>query len=427
MEKINLFLASKTVEISEHSNYIELLNRVCYYGEPNGNGARLPYDKTSEEKAKTLVNMPVVAKYTVDSSGKPTFKGHEVSLDSSGEIVYGTTPIGVHTEVYIQDDTVELIDKRTATLPCLFAKLKIWKRNKNAVAAIKRLYEEDNLHNSWEISVSEYQFKDGIRDLIDYVFDGNALIGVPPAYGDAAKVLSISTQQNELLIAEALSQDLLDEKHNTQESEVNEMEEEKIEQQDEQSAEETSDKNEPVVSDEVVVQCAEKSEENESEIVQDESISEEIEINIKQQLEDLKASISGKDEALISANSRIKELEEEVKALIPFKTAHEESERKRMEEENRQKIAELRKYVEDSGLFTNKEIEGEDLSALINELKIAEIKTMISDRFVNKMTVENKKNTEIATSKEYSQKERYDIDTGIESTPYDALKAFMHK
>ena len=61
-----IYLASKTIEISELTNYIELTNRLCYYDDKNLNNVMLPYEGTEEsakEIAQTLVNMPLQAKY----------------------------------------------------------------------------------------------------------------------------------------------------------------------------------------------------------------------------------------------------------------------------------------------------------------------------------------------------------------------------
>ena len=54
-----------------------------------------------------------------------------------------------------------------------------------------------------------------------------------------------------------------------------------------------------------------------------------------------------------------------------------------------QKAAELRDYIKRSGQFTAKEIEGEEISALIDALDEDKIKMMISDRVVSS----NKKQT----------------------------------
>lgn len=212
MSKENsIFLSGKTIELSETSTYLTLRNRLCYYGEPNLNNVCLP-EEGALEKAETLVGMPVVAKYKVDLNGNPDLGGHEMSVNPiTKEVRFGTENIGVHTAVEIKDDVVK-VNGIMKTLPCLFADLKIWTRNKNMVAAVKRLYSEGKLTNSWELLSSSYTFEDGIKTLGDYCFEAVALLGsaVTPAYDGCAATLSVASvdENPELIIAEALAQDV---------------------------------------------------------------------------------------------------------------------------------------------------------------------------------------------------------------------------
>ena len=221
MNKEKMFLSSSTIDLSEdeeNSQYLTLVNRICYYDEPNLNSVLLP-SETAEECAKSLLDMPVYAKCRTNADGEPTFGSHEVALDNDGELFFDTTPIGVHTAVEIKEDTVD-VNGKLETLPCLFATQKIWKRNKNAVAAIRRLFSEGKLHNSWEISSYEYSFANGIKTISGYEFEGNTFLGyefADPAYGKDAKVVSLS-QTDELMVAEALSRDLIDQKSNEEEN-----------------------------------------------------------------------------------------------------------------------------------------------------------------------------------------------------------------
>lgn len=217
MNKEKMFLTSSTVDLSEdeeNSQYLTLVNRICYYDEPNLNSVLLPSD-TAEECAKSLVDMPVYAKCRTNADGEPTFGSHEAALDADGELFFDTVPIGVHTSVEIKNDTVD-VNGKLETLPCLFATQKIWKRNKNAISAIRRLFAEGKLHNSWEIASYEYSFANGIKTISGYEFEGNTFLGyefADPAYGKDAKVLSLS-QTAELMVAEALSRDLIDQNSN---------------------------------------------------------------------------------------------------------------------------------------------------------------------------------------------------------------------
>lgn len=206
MEKMNVVLATKTKEIADYKAYVEIVNRVCYYDEPNGNGVLLPYDDSALDIAQTLVGMPVQAKYIVNDKGEPDLSDHCVSVDDDGNVTFGTESIGVHTEVWIEDDTVQTFKGEIKTLPCLFARQKIWKRYPNYISAITKLYDEGNLHNSWEVSSFEYLYENGTKKLMSYVFEGNAYLGsnVTPAYGESAKALEMSN----LMVASALAQDV---------------------------------------------------------------------------------------------------------------------------------------------------------------------------------------------------------------------------
>lgn len=206
MEKMNVVLATKTKEIADYKTYVEIVNRVCYYDEPNGNGVLLPYDDSALDIAQTLVGMPVQAKYIVNDKGEPDLSDHCVSVDDDGNVTFGTESIGVHTEVWIEDDTIQTFKGEIKILPCLFARQKIWKRYPNYISAITKLYDEGNLHNSWEVSSFEYLYENGTKKLMSYVFEGNAYLGsnVTPAYGESAKALEMSN----LMVASALAQDV---------------------------------------------------------------------------------------------------------------------------------------------------------------------------------------------------------------------------
>lgn len=211
MNKENICLASEIVEISESKTYLELTSRICYYDDTNSNGVLLPSD-SAEEKAQTLLNMPVQAKYRTNILGLPTFSGHEMYKDENGNVTFGTESIGTHTEVYIENADVD-VRGTIKNLPCLYAKYRIWKRYENMVAAVRRLFSLGKLFGSWEITVSSYEFKDGIKRVTDYEFLANTLLGyeyASPSYGIDAKAISLSSDENDsLLVAEALSQDIL--------------------------------------------------------------------------------------------------------------------------------------------------------------------------------------------------------------------------
>lgn len=207
-------MVGEVIDVAEHTTYLELTSRICYYDEPNLNNDMLPYDETTLEKAKTLINMPVQGKYKVNDDGEPTFGSHQMVKKKDGTIEFGTSSIGTHTDVYIENDNVD-VNGTIKNLPCLFAKYRIWKRYKNVVAAVQRLFNLGKLYSSWEINTYQYLYDRGIRKVTDYEFLSNCLLGYEyayPSYGTSANAISMAQlNDNQLMIAEALSQDLLDE------------------------------------------------------------------------------------------------------------------------------------------------------------------------------------------------------------------------
>ena len=222
-------LSSKTIDIAENDLYLELTNRMCYFDDKNLNNLLLPYKGVEEkalECAKSLINMPVQAKYK-KIAGKDDLGSHEMHINPDGEVVFDTESIGTHVDVWIEETEVTTVSGEVKKLPCLYAKKRIWKRNKNFINAIKRLYEsESGLGSSWEIQTLEYTFKDGVKTLIDYVFLSDCLLGstTTPAYNGTSKAISLSSlTEQELMVAEALSQDIISQglDNNNQEKEEN--------------------------------------------------------------------------------------------------------------------------------------------------------------------------------------------------------------
>ena len=208
-------LSSKTIDIAENDLYLELTNRMCYYDDKNLNNVLLPYKGVEEgalECAKPLINMPVQAKYK-KIAGKDDLGSHEMHILPDGEVVFDTESIGTHVDVWIAEEEVATVSGEVKILPCLYAKKRIWKRNKNFINAIKRLYEsEGGLGSSWEIQTLEYVFKEGVKTLTNYAFLSDCLLGstTTPAYNGTSKAVSLSAlSEQELMVAEALSQDII--------------------------------------------------------------------------------------------------------------------------------------------------------------------------------------------------------------------------
>lgn len=207
---------SSVVDLAEEQDYLTLRNKVCFFNDRNLNGVQLDYDTSTEEKCKTLINMPVVAKYRrIDN--QDDLGGHEVKV-VDGKVKFGTATIGVVTGIEIVVEEVETTNGVVKSLPVLYADERVWTRNENCTKAIRRLYLEEKLHSSWEVKTSEYNFKDNVKHLVDYSFLSNCLLGTRsyPAYGkNGAVVTDISEASNEYeylaaesLLGEALALDI---------------------------------------------------------------------------------------------------------------------------------------------------------------------------------------------------------------------------
>ena len=464
MKNENIFIASQTIDIAENSTYLELTNRVCYYDEKNLNDMLLPSD-TALEKAQTLVNMPVVGKYRKNSKGLPTFSGHEMYKDESGDVCFGTENIGTHTEIFIKDDLVD-VNGVQKTLPCLFAKYRIWKRNKNIIAAVRRLYSEGKLFSSWEIATSAYEFKDGVKKITDYVFLSNCLLGYEyafPSYGVDAKAVSLASTENELLIAEALSQDILSEGLNNTTTEggskeimdknkTTEIVEENVEVVAETIAEDNTNTTTDnatdnvdtsqltewdlrkrireacrtklgkwcyiflhiVTNNEVWVEVDERESELdyvrftytiENDVV---TISEpenvKLTVNVTEvntRIAELESTIATKDDAIVKAGIEISNLKTEIGELQPFKERFEKAEQDRILAEQTEKKDNLIATVVKTGFITKEEIEtSEELKSLVDSFDEKSLKAIVAERLIASLNNKQEPTVETSSTKE---------------------------
>lgn len=481
MERMNVDFASKTVELAEHESYLELVNRICYFGEPNGNGVALDYSDPDEalRMAQTLVDMPVVAKYVINEEGEDDLGGHEAYLDSAGDLNFGTSAIGTHTEVYIEEAEVPLFSGETRTLPCLFAKQRVWTRFKNVTSAIKRLFAEGNLHNSWELSSNKYTYEDGIKRLVDYEFLGNAFLGsgVTAAYKDASKVLSLS----ELMVAEALALDIRENAGEEEEKmepnvpvEIAEpveasVEEKVVEEQvvEESSVEEVAEVEEVETASLTVEDLYEKltkaildkigrgcwgfiaflfpeehvcwfkrydcgdsqldyhlfnyTVENDEVTVDNGQL-----VTLVVSVAEMNSKIEELSEAVAAANSSIKSLSDAVSALEPYRVAHEEAEAARKKAEHEAAVAALRQYVVDSGRFTEEEMASAEMTTLIESLDKVSINTMIAERFVAHVRCANVEISELNEFVESAESIKLNLQVDeVNENPVNDFRSFL--
>lgn len=443
MHKERIVLSSQSVALAEYKTYLLLENRVCYYGAPNANGVSLSLE-TAEQYAQTLVDMPVYAKYVPNMNGDPSFGGHEAYLDEDGEVAFDTIAIGVHTSVDVRPDVVETAEGKYETLPCLFATQKIWTRNKNIVAAVKRLFTEGKLYNSWEISYDTCRYMEGgQKELIDYTFEGNCFLGVDnfnfPAYGPDAKVISLSDLQKSdaaMLVATAAAKDVAEANMNDEEggeqrmnidenivenenAEVNTSNSEVVEEQTDEAQEVEASVEEAVEAEEAeIVEASEEDEEN--------AESKE-EAPVDEPSEEAEEDSYEKSEESDSATSTIEVLTDRLAEMAKaLRESQEEIERlnsaieKYLAAEKEAKIAELKKYVQDSGCFSEDEIEGEEISSLISDLNKASLAEMIADRTVEAV----RKNSETSEKKSFAS-----VSVSISSDGEEKRdsRAIMHK
>lgn len=451
MEKDKIYLASTAIELSEEEDkpYIELTNRLCYYGEANLNGVILPVEG-AEEKAQTLINMPVQAKYRVGKDGKtPDLGGHEAYIDRDGDLCFATESIGTHISVEIKDDTVE-VNGEKKTLPCLFSTSRIWKRNKNIIKAIKSLFDRGLLHSSWEIETKKYSFDKGIKTLVDYEFLGNALLGstTPGAYPCAVALDMSSLEQSGLELAEAFTIDKEENELAKKKIETEVSEEIEVTIPDESTEEVVAEVAEPTVETpevtESVTETSETSEETSEEpttetsaltvhdlrcriaeactkaygawcyvafwfpeehtvwcdyddkksdldfllftyeVADDEvTVGEPVPVSLTVSISEVNKVISEKDDALVRANETIKNLENQVSALQPFKDAADKAELEKAEAEKAEKKNNLKAYAMKSGFISEEEIsENAEIAEMVESLNEAGIKAIIAERFM---------------------------------------------
>ena len=420
-----IYLASNNVELSETKSYIELTNILCFYDVPNENGVLLP-SEDALEKAETLVNMPVVAKYKM-VNGQPDLGSHEAYIDPvTKEIAFDTQEIGTHISVKIEDAEIELHGEKR-TLPCLFAKSRIWTtRQKNTVKAIKRLYDEGKLTSSWEVSVDAYEYKDGIKVLKDYTFDANCLLGsnVLPAYPCASVLDMASLEQSQLMIAEALTKD----------KEEDSMENTKTENPVVQKPEGTPEPQQPVtteisaltmqdlmkrlrkacnetyfdekniyfwisfvMTDENYCLC-DTCELDELEFYKFNYVIENDEVTVSKpekiklvvSIADINKAISSRDDEIISNKSTIAQLEAEISELKKYKDIVDKAEAEKAEAERAEKIEQLKVVAQTGDYITLNEIEtDETIKTMISSLDETGIKNLIVDRMLAAKTETN--------------------------------------
>lgn len=485
LEKIRL--ENKQILISEsETNPDSLIGKfiICDFS-TNKNGVRLNRD-TIDTWLKTLINKPLVGRLQT-TNGVDDFTSHNVkyikTVDENGneteELVFDTDAVGTFYSAEIE--TIDGVEYIVATC-------EIWKRFPRACKVIERRVKEGTIATSWEIAVEDSKKVIESGRLVKVVnagrFLSHCLLGstVEPAY-DSSKLLECASENEDGELFSAILQDVASQNNNPQGNEVQTMpnENEPVIENGEQipatPPTEQAEVTHPVEVQPVVEPVVEEKpaiaeltmrdlrrkieealynfadryldvvfifteshtgwahawDENETDMYEFAYAVENDEVTVTSNNavkllvtpREINSAISARDDTILSLNTKIQTLESEVSTLSPYKEAHEQAERERQEEEKKVKVAELRKYVEDANMFTKEELEGDELSSLISELKTVEVKAKIADRIVEKQIKTRKPET--ASVQKPQPKPKADINTETTQRPGEVLKDWLYK
>lgn len=208
MEKKRKLFDIKLNSLSETDNPTKVeVEFIIHDFEVNHNNV-LIRKETAQKALSTLKDCPIVARYyPVSSAGKndDALGSHEVFLDKdrkTGETIigYNTVPIGVFTEpAYIKT-----IEENGKTKEVVAGKGVLWaSRFPNVIGLLKEWLDNGvTIHSSMEILYDEFHFKDGVEEILNYVYEGHCILNsedrgnhskVYPAY-DISKLTRLVAQ-----------------------------------------------------------------------------------------------------------------------------------------------------------------------------------------------------------------------------------------
>jgi len=480
-------LFSSKIWISEESDpdVLHLKVLICDFS-VNKNHTQINRD-TINEWMNTLENAPLVGKIKAKANGEIDFTSHNAvvvtRVDENGEsysdIEFNTDAFGAFTSVSLEEvDGIESI----------VANAVVWKRFFDASQLIQKRVKAGTLSTSWEIAVEDSEKKIISGELVKVInkgrFLGHALLSAatPPAY-PRSKILEVASTDNDEELCAAILQDILalnENKPNGNEVQTMNKNEVVIDNAEEtpadppvteqsaenppaeeQPAEPTVEEN-PTVAEltlwdlrkkvEIAI-CnkldvnwldmiwlfpvsakawAHKYEDDEMNLNEftytvdgDEVVvSEPVLVTLTVSPREINSSISARDDTIVSLNSKIQTLESDVSALTPYKTAAEQAERERAEAAKQQQIAELRQYAEDANVFTKEELDSDEITTLISDMKSVELKAKIADRIVAKQAKPRKPET---ASAKPQPKPKADINISDTQTPGKVLMDWLNK
>lgn len=228
-EKFNASIISLS-EVENDPSILKAKFLICPLDEGNLNKKGLREADLTDEEKIGLKDKPVVAKVIKNKDGELDFSGHEFKQidkkDKNGKIIkksiFGTSPIGTHTNVYIDDIKVNKVTKRCIIADCVF-----WTRYEQSTQVLLKLYAEGRLKSSWEIAYDESYSENGITWLKSICWLGNCVLGkyINPAYKDAGLLeIAENKEEEDLELIKAFTHDIAEEvKDSNMEGEIKTM------------------------------------------------------------------------------------------------------------------------------------------------------------------------------------------------------------
>ncbi|MGG1663084.1 hypothetical protein [Brevibacillus sp. NRS-1366] len=420
---------------------------------PNKNDVMLNRD-TIDTWIDTLQIKPLVGKVITKSNGTQDFSGHNVKLvkkvDDDGneytDIEFDTSAFGS-----FYSSSIETMDEHEY----IVASAKIWKRFSQAHDVIKRRIDsKKGIKTSWEIQVIESHYETinnkQIKVIDKGVFIGHALLGenVDPAYDSSGILQVASVEEVDTELAEALANDI---KKAEREDEAK-----MPKSQTDTSALTTRDLHQKVYEalnpkgwnsnpyysvweiypeeHKVLAYDIDRTSEDEY-MVFTYSVNEDV-ISVgegtvtklsnilaeKKLVDDQEFSkiLSEKDEALVSASEKVKDLQAQVDELTPYKERVESLEQAERDQKHAEKMEDLKEIAMKGGLISKQELDtSEEIKSMIEALDEKGIKAVIAERFIKRL--EENSPTVVTSEKQNKNNVKTNINTDMDLIDYKVV------
>ena len=405
MDNNKVLNSSTIVELAESKDglYLDLTGQLCYMDDYNSNGIRLLKGENFEENLQSLVDTPIVAKYTWDEDNGSDFRGHEAYQDwMTGNILFDTEAIGVHQKVWVENKMVTpVFSEEEVMLPVIMYKARIWAdRFPKMASVIKKLYNKNNLGTSWELipnvikkETTEIKAIPNPRSSDSWNFIGNAILGfdVLGAYEGTSKVTNVATADNiQFQLAEALKEDMKTISDNKSKDKISNERSTNMEEELKKLQEQLD------IANAKIAEYAEAG--KDAKIL-------ELDAEVKA-LEVLKSEA---EENLVKASNAVESLTAEVAELTPYKEKIEKIEAEKEVAEKAEKIEELKSMVTEGGFVTEAELEtSEEIKTMIDNCEEGKLKILRAERIIAKLDVDAKDKatedkTETAETRTFSE------------------------